>query len=157
MKLLFKQRFLTWPCSYDIFDQNGNTVYKVEGQLSWGHCLKIYDTAGNELATVKEKVFTIPKTFDIYLGNNYAGCICKEMFTLFRPKYDIDFIGWHIEGEPFEWDYEIIDPFGEHVATISKELFNLTDTYSIDINDPKNALCALMLVTAIDAEKCSRN
>jgi hypothetical protein len=34
---------------------------------------------------------------------------------------------------------------------------NWTDTYSIDVVEPKNAICALMLVLAIDAEKCSRN
>ena len=41
MKLLFKQRAFTWFDSYDIYDENENTVYVVKGQLSWGHCLKI--------------------------------------------------------------------------------------------------------------------
>lgn len=40
---------------------------------------------------------------------------------------------------------------------MTKELFNWTDTYVIDVLDPKDALCALMLVLAIDAEKCSRS
>jgi uncharacterized protein YxjI len=43
------------------------------------------------------------------------------------------------------------------VANISKSLWQWTDTYVIDVHDPKDALCALMLVLAIDAEKCSRN
>ena len=46
---------------------------------------------------------------------------------------------------------------GSLIATVTKELFNWTDTYSIDVNEPQNALYALMLVLAIDAEKCSRN
>ena len=37
MKLLFKQRFFSWFDSYDIYDENGDTVYTVEGQLAWGH------------------------------------------------------------------------------------------------------------------------
>jgi len=36
MKLLFKQRAFTWFDSYDIYDENENTVYVVKGQLSWG-------------------------------------------------------------------------------------------------------------------------
>ena len=92
----------------------------------------------------------------MYLGNDYIGCIEKE-FTFFRPAFDIDCNGWHIDGDFFEWDYSIIGPCGETVATVSKELWNLTDTYVIDINDPKDAICALMLVLAIDAEKCSRS
>ena len=156
MKLLFKQRFFSWFDSYDIYDENGNTVYTVEGQLSWGHCLKIFDKAGNEVGTVKERILTFLPKFEIYLGNDYTGCISKE-FSFFTPRFDIDFNGWHVDGNFFEWDYRIIDSGYKEIATVSKELFNWTDTYVIDINDPEDALCALMLVLAIDAEKCSRN
>lgn len=34
MKLLFRQRIFSWLDSYDIFDENGETVYTVKGQLS---------------------------------------------------------------------------------------------------------------------------
>ena len=43
MKLLFKQRMFSWFDSYDIYDENGNTVYTVEGRLAWGHRLIIYN------------------------------------------------------------------------------------------------------------------
>ena len=43
------------------------------------------------------------------------------------------------------------------VAAVSKEPFHWTDTYVLDITDPKDALYVLMFVLAIDAEKCSRN
>ena len=43
MKLLFKQRFFSWFDSYDIYDEEGNTLYTVEGKLAWGHRLEIYD------------------------------------------------------------------------------------------------------------------
>lgn len=156
MKLLFKQRFFSWLCSYDIYDENGNTVYSVEGQLAWGHCLKIFDTSGREIGMVKERIFTFLPKFEMYLYDDYIGCISKE-FTLFKPAFNIDCNGWHVEGDFFEWDYRIIGSRGENIASVSKELFNWTDTYVIDINDPQDALCALMLVLAIDAEKCSRN
>ncbi|MBQ6699581.1 MAG: LURP-one-related family protein [Oscillospiraceae bacterium] len=156
MKLLFKQRFFSWFDSYDIYDENGNTVYSVEGQLAWGHCLKIFDTSGREIGMVKERILTFLPKFEMYLYDDYIGCISKE-FTLFKPAFNIDCNGWHVEGDFFEWDYRIIGSRGENIASVSKELFNWTDTYVIDINDPRDALCALMLVLAIDAEKCSRN
>ena len=46
---------------------------------------------------------------------------------------------------------------GRQVAAVSKELFHWTDTYVIDVADERDALYALMVVLAIDAEKCSRN
>lgn len=156
MKLLFKQRFFSWLCSYDIFDEEGNTVYTVEGQLAWGHCLKIYDRYGREVGTVRERIFTWLPKFEMYLGQQYMGCINKE-FSFFKPKFNIDCNGWQVDGDWFEWDYSIVGRFGENIATVTKELWNWTDTYIIDVHNPSDALCALMLVLAIDAEKCSRS
>lgn len=156
MKLLFKQRIFSWFDSYDIYDEAGNTVYVVKGQLAWGHCLKIFDAHGNEIGTVKQKILTWMPKFELYLGNNYLGCISRE-FSFLKPKYNIDFNGWKIEGNYFEWDYEIFDRSGRSIAIISKQLFKWTDTYVIDVANPEDALCALMLVLAIDAEKCSRD
>lgn len=155
MKMLFKQRFFSWFDSYDIYDEQGNVLYTVKGQLAWGHCLKIFDAYGNELGTVKERIFSFLPKFEMYDREVYMGCISRE-FSFFRPKYNIDCNGWQISGDFFQWDYNIVNSMGVQVATVSKELFNWTDTYSIEVFDPKDSLSALMLVLAIDAEKCSR-
>ena len=156
MKLLFKQRFFSWFDSYDIFDEDGNTVFAVKGQLSWGHRLVIFDAWDNELATVQQRVLTFLPKFELHQDGQCVGCISKE-FSFFHPRYNIDFNGWHVEGNFMEWDYTIYAPSGQVVATVSKELWNWTDTYVIDVQDPDDSLCALMLVLAIDAEKCSRD
>ena len=155
MKLLFKQRLFSWFDSYDIYDEMGNTVFVVKGQLSWGHLLKIYDAYGNEVGCIREKILTFLPKFEMYIGDRYAGCIRKEL-TFFRPCFNVDYKGWQVEGNFFEWDYTIMDSAGYAVAEVTKELFNWTDTYVIDVNNPADALCVLMLVLAIDAEKCSR-
>ena len=36
MKLWFKQRMFSWFDSYDIYDENGQTMFVVKGALSWG-------------------------------------------------------------------------------------------------------------------------
>ncbi|MDO4608391.1 MAG: LURP-one-related family protein [Clostridia bacterium] len=156
MKLIFKQRLFSWFDSYDIYNTFGEVVYTVKGQLAWGHTLKIFDSNGLEIATVKEKIFSWLPRFEMYFGDRYIGSISKE-FTFFKPKFNIDFNGWHIEGNFFEWDYQILAANGYRIATVSKEIFKFTDTYTIDVCHERYALCALMLVIAIDAEKCSRN
>ena len=155
MKLLFKQRLFSWFDSYDIYDEAGNTMFVVKGELSWGHLLRIYDANGMELGCIKEKILTWLPKFEIYIGDQYFGCIRKE-FTFFKPKFNIDYNGWHVEGNWFEWDYSILNSAGQGVASVSKKLWNWTDTYVIDVYNHHDALCALMLVLAIDAEKCSR-
>lgn len=156
MKLLFKQRFFSWFDSYDIYAEDGSVVYTVKGQLAWGHLLKIFDRHHQEVGMVKQRILTWMPAFELYQGGTRLGSIRRE-FTFFRPKYNIDFNGWHVEGNLFEWNYTVIDRSGRLVATVSKQLLNWTDTYVIDVVNPQDALWALMFVLAIDAEKCSRN
>ena len=156
MKFLFKQRFFSWFDSYDIYDEAGRVACKVKGELAWGHMFRIYDANGRELGAVKQEIFSFMPRFNIYIDNECVGSICRE-FALFTPKYNIDFKNWRVEGDWFEWDYSIFDGSGREVASITKELWNWTDTYSVDVRNPEDALCALMLVLAIDAEKCSRD
>ena len=69
----------------------------------------------------------------------------------------MDCNGWQVDGEFFEWDYTVLNGAGEQIASVSKEVLHWTDTYVIDVDDPADALGVLMLVLAIDAEKCSRD
>ena len=155
MRLLFKQRFFSWFDSYDIYNEAGETVFTVQGKMAWGHKLEISDRTGRPIGMLEEKIFRFLPTFEMYANGNYVGCIRKE-FSLFRPTFQMDMNGWRIDGNWFEWDYTIVDNLGLSVATISKQ-FGWTDTYVIDVHNPADALSALMVVLAIDAEKCSRN
>ena len=123
MKLLFKQRMFSWFDSYDIYDENENTVYVVKGQLSWGHCLKIFDTEENELGTVKQEVLTWLPKFELYEGENYIGCLEKEL-GWFKPTYNIDFNGWHVEGDFPGWDYTITKPVERQSQRFPKSCCN---------------------------------
>ena len=107
MKLLFKQRLFSWFDSCDIYDEAGNTVYVVKGQLAWGHKLIIYDAYGNEVGMVVEKVLTFLPKFEIYKNGSYIGCLSKE-FSFLTPHYNIDYNGWHIDGTIMEWDLSLI-------------------------------------------------
>ena len=156
MRLLFRQRFFSWFDSYDIYNDNEETVYTVKGQLSIGHCLTIYDANNNRIGMVQEKFLTFLPKFEIYKNNEYIGCLSKEL-SFFTPHYNIDYNGWHIDGTLTEWNYTIVDESYVTVAIIRKEIFNFTDTYVIDVKNPENVLDALMFVLAIDAEKCTRN
>lgn len=155
MKLLLKQRCFSWFDSYDIYDEAGNVLFIVKGELSWGHLLRIYDADGNEVGCIKEKIITWLPKFEMYTVDRYVGSIRRKL-TFFKPKYNIDYKDWSVEGNWIEWDYSIFNFIGQSVATISKKIWNWTDTYVIDVPSSQDALYALMLVLAIDAEKCRR-
>jgi len=154
MKLLFRQRFFSWLDSYDIFDESEQTVYKVEGRLSFGHCLDITDPAGNSIGRVKEELFTLLSRFSLYEQGEYMGEI-RRRFSLFTPVFEVDCRGWQVDGDFLQLDYTITDQGGAEVAHIYKELLHFTDTYVLEIADPRDALLVVMVVLAIDAAKCS--
>lgn len=156
MKLLFKQRLFSWLDSYDIYDESGAPVYTVEGKLAWGHKLVICDQMGQELGTVQEEIFTFLPRFVLYQNGQEIGEIKKE-FTLFKPSFHLDCMDWQITGDFWEWEYQIVNAQGEEIASLSKEVFNWTDTYTLDIHEPENTLMVLMIALAIDAAKCSAN
>lgn len=156
MKLLFKQRLLSWLDSYDIFDENWEKVYSVEGKLALGHTLVVSDYMGRELATLKQRLMTLLPRFDIIMNDTTIGTITQE-FSLFKPIFVIDYNGWRVDGNFWEFDYRIYNTAGEEIAIIEKQFFNFTDTYIIDVHNPDNALQVLMTVLAIDAAKCSQS
>ena len=156
MKLLFKQRLFSWFDSYDIYDESGRAVFTVEGKPSWGHKLHILNAQGGHIGTVKQVVLTFLPKFELYVGEQYVGSIHKE-FTFFKPRFQVDCNGWQVEGDLWCWDYRIRDGYGRTVAAVSKELFNWTDTYSLDVADSRDALLVLMVALALAAEKCSND
>ena len=154
MKLIFKERFMTWLASYDITDELGHTVYTVNSEFSFSRLMHVRGAEGGYLATVKQKAWAWRSQFEIYIGPKYEGMI-RRVGPIFTPHYEIDYRGWKAVGDFMGFDYSISDAEGNPVAIVSKELFQLTDTYVIDVLDPDDALPALLLVLAIDAEKAS--
>ena len=156
MKLLFKQKLFSWFDSYHIFDENGDIAYEVQGKLAWGHRLHIHNSSGVHIGTVQERILTLLPKFELYLNDQYVGEIRKE-FTFLKPRYTLDCHGWDIQGDFLGWNYQVTDNSGNFIMLARKEIFNLTDTYSISINDPDHALYSLMIVLAIDAANCSNS
>lgn len=156
MKLLFKERFFSWFDSYDIYNEHGETMYTVEGKLAFGHCLHIMNACGQHIGTVQEKVLALFPKFSLYEGDRNIGEI-QKLFTVFKPRFTMECMGWTVEGDFMEWDYRIMDSSGRIVASIEKSLWKWTDTYILDIARQEDALYVLMVVLAIDAAKCSQN
>lgn len=154
MQLLFKQRFFSWFDSFDIFDEAGNTVFRVEGRIAWGHKLEIMDANGTHIGTVRQEALTFLPRFAFYLGGDCVGEIKKE-FTFFKPRFTLNCNGWQVEGDWLQWDYRVTDTSGNLVMTAQKELLRWTDTYVIDVLRPEDTLLGVMIVLAIDAAKCA--
>jgi len=96
---------------------------------------------------------------DVSPITDYTGNLILEFIDYrleSKPKYDIDFNGWRVEGDFLGWDYDVYSGCSS-IIHISKQLLHWGDTYVIDFTNPGDELLGMMLVIAIDAANCSQN
>ena len=156
-QLLIKQKVFSWTDTYDVYDSSGNPKYFVKADFfSIGHRIRVYDKmSGREVGLIQEKVLRIFKEFEITI-NGFSQGIIKKQFSLFRPRYNMNYKGWRLEGDFLQWNYDVYEQ-SRLVVHISKQLFKWGDTYVLDIANDADELPALMVAIAMDAAKCSED
>lgn len=157
MGLYIRQRIFSWTDSYDVYDESGEARYEVRAEFfSLGHQIHVYDKrTGQEVGSIHEKLLRFLPTFEIVIGGRLQGTVRKEL-TFLRPRYQVDYRGWAVEGDLLGWDYRVTQS-GRVVMAISKELLSWSDTYVLRYDNPTDEMPGLLLVLAIDAANCSRD
>lgn len=149
MNLYIQQKVFSWTDKFYVKDENGNDKYYVEGEFfSWGKKLHVYDMQQREVAFIKQEVFSLMPRFYVIVNDVEVAEIVKE-FTFFFPKYRIDGLGWQIDGDFFDHDYEITKS-GLPIVKISKEWFTWGDCYQMHVSEQADEVIALAVVLAID-------
>lgn len=156
MQLCIKQRVFSWTDSYDVYDENGVAKYFVRAELlALGHQIHVYEKqTGREVGSIHQRLLTLLPVFDIIVNGQAQGSVAKKL-SLFTPRYEVDFRGWHVEGDLFGWDYSVYQANME-VMSISKEWLTWGDTYTLRYTNPAYEMPGLLLVLAIDAANCDK-
>lgn len=149
MKLYIKQKVFSWGDKFNIYDVNGETRYYCQGEVfTLGKKLHLFDNDGTEKAYIHQKIFSfLPKFYIARDGEDIAEV--AKRFS-FKPKYDINGLGWFVSGNFWEHDYVIESDDGP-IAHISKQWFAWGDTYEIDMEDTEDCVNVLSVVLVIDA------
>ena len=150
MKLYIKQKVFSLKERFTVKNANGEDVYFVEGKLvSIGQKKTLTDAAGNELATIRQKVLAIMPKFIVEMDGKEVAWI-KKKFTVMKPKYVVEGLDWDVEGDFFAHDYTILEQ-GNVIASIHKKWMAWGDTFELDISDSADEVMALAVILAIDA------
>ena len=150
MQLLIKQRIFSLRETFDVYDEEEQPRWYIEGKLfSIPKEIYVFDQENRQYAAIRQKLWKLMPQYELWLGEQYFGCI-RQLFG-FRPRYELADCGWRVEGDFWGWDYRILDERGELVAALTKEPLHWGDTYVLDIPDPQNELPCLLIVLAIDA------
>lgn len=152
MKLYIKQKVFSALPKFFVADENGNDKYEVrtpQKAVIMGLQLDIFDMAGTKCASVDQKMMSFQPLFRVYKEDKQVATIAKK-FTLLKPKYVVEELGWTVQGDFTAHDYTAVDKSGKAVVSISKQWMTWGDTFQLEIADPACEMEALALVFAID-------
>ena len=150
MKLYMKQKVFSWADRFAVKDEMGRDCYFVEGEIfSLGKKLHVLNESGIEVAFIRQKLLALLARFFVEI-NGREVCQIVKRFTLFKPKYELEGIGWRVEGDFWAHEYVVFEGSRE-VMRISKHWFTWGDSYELDIANPGDELLCLCVVLAIDA------
>lgn len=136
---------------FAIKDENQIDVFTAEGEFfSLGKKIMLRTMNGEDLLLIKEKVWSLLSRFEFYIGDQLISEM-KQEFTLFKKRYNIVMPNWQIEGDIWDFNFDIKEN-GSPIATIRKKWFSWMDAYEIDVLDEKYTELILGIVIAIDAD-----
>ncbi len=148
-----RQRLLSIGEDYDIEDDQGRPVYKVDGKvLRLRETFELRNQRGEEVLTIREKKLALRDSMKLLRDGRTVATVRKAWFTPLRDSFSIEVEGGEdlvAKGRILDHEYEIRRG-NTSVARISKSWFTLRDTYGIDIREGEDEALILGITVAID-------
>ncbi|MBW8768806.1 MAG: LURP-one-related family protein [Gemmatimonadetes bacterium] len=159
MRYVMRQKLLSWGDDYVIKDEEGRELFLVDGKaISWGGQLSFKDMDGRELAFIKQKMFKLSPTYEIYRSGTLAAVVKQELFALIHHRFTVDVPGpddLEAKGDFLDHEY-VFTRGGREVATVSKRWFALADTYGVEVADGEDDVLILASAVVVD-QACHRD
>jgi uncharacterized protein YxjI len=156
MRYIIREHFFHLGEDSEITDDQGSTVYQVDGKVfSLHNRLVVRDAAGHEVARVQRRLMALRPTYEISSNGEDVAEIRKKFFTPFHDEFTIDVPGpddLEMDGDILSHEY-VIRRGGQTVATVSKRWIALTETYGVEIAPGENDTLILASVLALDLAK----
>ncbi|MBO0782685.1 MAG: LURP-one-related family protein [Ktedonobacteraceae bacterium] len=140
-----------WSLSgaFTIRDDEDNVIFEVQGGL-FGDDLSMYDvSAGQEVVQIQKHLFG---GYDIYRnGEHWASA--HELFHFFNESFAVecdDGTTLQIDGDLWDWNFEVCDGSGDLVGQVSRDGGLFGDNYTVDVAPGIDAPCILALVIIIE-------
>jgi uncharacterized protein YxjI len=153
LRYVLKQKLFAWGDDFHIQDETGNDAFFVDGKaFSFGDQLSFQDLNGNELAYIKQKLLAWGPTYEIYRAGVQVAVVKKELFSFLHHTFNIDVPGPNdLQARGNFLDYEYSFRRGDtEVARVSKQFFNWTDTYGVEIAPHEDDILILASTVVVD-------
>ena len=138
---------------YWIENGAGQRAFRVDGKaFRIRKTLVIEDPAGNEVATLKEKLVSVRDVMTIERGGEVLATVKKALFTPLRERFEVEAangVKYDVKGNITDHQYEF-ERDDQQVASVSKRWFRVRDTYGVEIGPNEDVALVLAATVALD-------
>jgi len=152
MNYRIKQKIFSLTDSFDIEDQHGQIAYTAKGKLlSFSSSQTLLDQKGDEVLKIKKKHLSLMPACRLINNDGSEWQIKKKFWPFWTSRFILSAPEGEMEmiGNFWQHEYEILQQ-GRPIARISKALFSWSDSYGVDIIEPKWTAQLLAAVIVID-------
>lgn len=152
MKYILSQKLFAFGDDFVIEDSKGKKIFIVDGKaFSIGEKLYFKDLNNNVLFKIKKKLIKLTDTYEIQKDGKTYAIIRKEMFTIFREKFEIKTPFGEIKAKGNFIDYDFsFRKDGKDIAEVSKKFISIRDKYVVNIDNFEDEALLLACVIVID-------
>ena len=148
-----RQSLISIGDDYWIENGAGQRAFRVDGKaFRIRKTLVIEDTAGREVATLKEKLVSVRDVMTIERGGQVLATVKKALFTPLRERFEVEAsngVKYDVKGNITDHQYEF-ERDGQQVASVSMKWFRIRDTYGVEIGPNEDVALVLATTVALD-------
>ena len=157
IKLYIKEKAFSLNDKFAVWDDQGKDKYTVQGEiLSFGKKLHVYNCREEEVALIKQNIFSFTPQFNIFVNGQQIATVRKLSINYTKQNYVINDLDWNVKGNYWFHNYRVVKN-ENNIATIAKTPTIWGDCYEIDVVDSANEIAVLAIALIIDCVQDANN
>ncbi|HZR38555.1 MAG TPA: LURP-one-related family protein [Ktedonobacteraceae bacterium] len=157
MRYHLRERLWSLTEDFVVRDDAGNPVFEIRGKFFHiGDNLVMYDRySGQELVQIKQQILSLLPSYNIYRNGQHWAHV-HEQIHLFGERFKIEGSNgmiFHVDGNLWNWDFNVVDNYGNLMGRISRQLSLFRDSYAVDVAPGVDAPFIVALAIVLEMVK----
>lgn len=133
--LYTSKKLMSLHSQIDIADENDEIVYRASSKAaSLKDSTLLYRCEDLEnVARITKKVISLHEVHYVEMENGRSFELSSEIVRVFQDSVHIEGLGWELEGDLTETNYDIWDEESNLIASVEHDRFSIHDKYMIEI------------------------
>lgn len=148
-----RERLFDLGEDFTVEDESGRPAFIVDGKmLTLRKTFVLEDIDGHQLATIRQPLISLRDAVVIERPDEPPATVRRPLLPHLRPRFHVEFTEGDLEVEGNIIGHEYVVRRGrETVARISREWFQLRDTYGIEVEPGADPALMISIAVALEA------